>query len=231
MNRPKRVIVVKIGGASLFSNEREFAALRDYIRFLKEDPENLWLLVVGGGETVESMRILHRHHPKLSSKRMHWRCVELLRSTNDAAAELLELPWRVESSLQLDQITLHRKPACYLVDVPSFYHPDELSWIPQNLLPAENWDTTSDTLAWLLALKVQADELQLIKKPDCAEIHTIQQAVSLGMIDPQVLTLSQNQPSHWKLEFNLLYHKGSGPRVGWSKKTLHRNPKEVQESL
>jgi aspartokinase-like uncharacterized kinase len=216
MSCPGKVIVVKVGGASLFSSGSEFSELRQYVRSLQELPNTLSLLIVGGGETVESMRILHRYHPELDPKRMHWRCVRLLESTSDAAAELLQLQRLNTTPFCLDQIANKLSQGCYLVDVGSFYHRDSLDWIPSPLVPAETWDTTSDTLAWLLAFRVQAHELQWIKKPDCSEIESVEQATSLGVLDPQLLLLLQNQPSDWKLQLNLVYHS-----AGWQKKKIH----------
>jgi aspartokinase-like uncharacterized kinase len=93
------------------------------------------------------------------------------------------------------------------------------------LLPKESWDTTSDTLAWLLAFRAQADEIQLIKKPDCSEIHTLEQASAMGIIDPQLPMLSLNHPPDWKLEINLVYHKG-----GWRKRNILLTPTALEES-
>jgi hypothetical protein len=172
-------------------------------------------VILGGGETVESMRLLHKYHPHLDPAKMHWRCVELLRGTSDAAAELLGFQQRIWTPLQLDQAIADPKPSCYLVDVSSYYHPTLLNWIPQELLPPENWNTTSDSLAWLLALRIHADELQLIKKPDSSSVQSIEQAAQLGLVDPHIATLSNNQPNHWKLDTFLVY-----PKNGWNKKQL-----------
>jgi hypothetical protein len=146
---------------------------------------------------------------------MHWRCVALLQTTCDVAAELLDLDPPLTSPVQLDAAIIDPTPKCYLVDVRSFYQKDGLGWVPSGLEPAENWDTTSDALAWLLALRVQANQLQLIKKPDCIDVATIEQAASLGIVDPQFAILAKKQPQSWKLDTHLVYHSD-----GWKHKLL-----------
>jgi hypothetical protein len=87
------------------------------------------------------------------------------------------------------------------------------------LVPAENWDTTSDTLAWLLALRIKASQLQLIKKPDCSKVQTIEQAAQLGIVDSQLAILSKKQPQDWKLDTLVVYHTN-----GWRKQLLTIDP-------
>jgi hypothetical protein len=105
------------------------------------------------------------------------------------------------------------------VDVSSFYNPGCIDWVPKGLVPAENWDTTSDTLAWLLALRIQASQLQLIKKPDCSKVQTIEQAAQLGIVDSQLAILSKKQPQDWKLDTLVVYHTN-----GWRKQLLTIDP-------
>jgi hypothetical protein len=87
------------------------------------------------------------------------------------------------------------------------------------LRPLENWDTTSDTLAWLLALRLGADELHLLKKPDCSSIHTLEQAARRGLVDPQIETLAKNRPASWHLDTYLVYHTNV-----WNQKLLAPPP-------
>jgi aspartokinase-like uncharacterized kinase len=213
--KPTRIVVVKIGGASLFSTGIEFDRLVNYVESLKTDQANRHFIILGGGDTVESMRTLHRNHPHLDLTKMHWRCVELLQGTCDVAAELLGLEHRLVTTDQLDDAMRDPTARSYLVDVTSFYQKDSIGWIPPDLVPAENWDTTSDTLAWLLALRLRADELQLIKKPDCQEVSSIEQAACLGIVDPQFAILAKKQPQNWKLDTLVVYHT-----VGWKTKLL-----------
>ncbi|MFM7926412.1 MAG: hypothetical protein ACKO9Q_01765, partial [Pirellula sp.] len=67
----------------------------------------------------------------------------------------------------------------------------------------------------LLALRLRADELQLIKKPDCREVSTIEQAACLGIVDPQFAILAKKQPQNWKLDTLVVYHTD-----GWKTKLL-----------
>lgn len=202
---PTRLGAVKIGGASLFSSGTEFERIRQYLLVLQRDPDSRWFVIFGGGDTVESMRTLHRNHPELDTQKMHWRCVDLLRATNDVAAELLDFTHRINNAEQLDAALADFTPRCYLVEVSSFYRPDLLSDLPLEHIPNENWDTTSDALAWLLALRLKANELQLIKKPDCSEIQSLEQAAELGVVDPQITQLARCQPSDWNPDTYLVY--------------------------
>lgn len=212
---PTRIVVVKIGGASLFSTGIEFDRLVDYVEILKTDETSRYFIILGGGDTIESMRTLHRNHPYLDLSKMHWRCVELLQGTCDVAAELLDLEHRLATTDQLDKAFSDPTARSYLVDVTSFYKKDSLGWIPPDLVPAENWETTSDTLAWLLALRLRADELQLIKKPDCRDVSSIEQAACFGIVDPQFAILAKKQPQNWKLDTLVVYHTD-----GWKTKLL-----------
>ncbi|MCE2783927.1 MAG: hypothetical protein LW699_03505 [Pirellula sp.] len=76
-----RTGVLKIGGASVFSSPTASDPLHQFLLGIRKDNLRRWFVIVGGGDTVESMRTLHRHHPQLDSQRMHWRCVDLLRAT------------------------------------------------------------------------------------------------------------------------------------------------------
>lgn len=201
-----RTGVLKIGGASVFSSPTASDPLHQLIRKIQTDSSRRWFVILGGGDTVESMRTLHRLHPQLDSQRMHWRCVDLLRATADAAKELFGFENCLDTPADLAQAILDPNPGCYLVQVSTFYHPDNLSWLPASLRPVENWDTTSDTLAWLLALRLGADELHLLKKPDCSSIQTLEQAARRGLVDPQIETLAKNRPSEWHLDTYLVYH-------------------------
>jgi aspartokinase-like uncharacterized kinase len=214
-----KIVVVKIGGASLFSAGAEFAQVHSFVENLKRDRTTRYFITLGGGDTVESMRTLHRNHPQLDMRKMHWRCVELLEGTSDVAAELLDLEVRIKSTDQLEHAIINPTPGCYLVDVSSFYNPGCIDWVPKGLVPAENWDTTSDTLAWLLALRIKASQLQLMKKPDCSKVQTIEQAAQLGIVDSQLAILSKKQPQDWKLDTLVVYHTN-----GWRKQLLTIDP-------
>jgi aspartokinase-like uncharacterized kinase len=214
-----RTGVLKIGGASVFSSGTPSDPLRHFIQSIQTDNSRRWFVILGGGDTVESMRTLHRHHPQLDTQRMHWRCVELLRATSDAARELFSFEHFLETPKALAQAILDPTPRCYLVEVSTYYHRETLDWIPIELRPVESWDTTSDTLAWLLALQLRADELHLLKKPDCSSIQTLEQAARIGLVDPQIETLAKNRPVDWQLDTYLVYHT-----TDWNQKLLARPP-------
>jgi len=210
-----RTGVIKIGGASLFSPSEDFANVKHFVNELQRDSIDQWFVVFGGGDTVESMRTLHHRHPELDPVRMHWRCIELLSATADVACELFDFQQRIDCKRLLDLAIAERKPGAYLVDVSSYYHPDLLVSIPASLVPSENWDTTSDSLAWLLALYIRSNELLLMKKPDCSSVLTISQAAEEGIVDPQLPLLCENQPHDWVSAVSLVYYN-----QGWKRRLL-----------
>lgn len=210
-----RTGVIKVGGASLFSPSEDFVNVRNFVNDLQRDSTNRWFVIFGGGDTVESMRTLHHHHPGLDAVRMHWRCIELLSTTTDVACELFDFKHRIDCRSSLDLAIDKKRPGAYLVNVSSYYHPDLLDSIPANLVPRESWDTTSDSLAWLLALYVRADELLLLKKPDCSSVLTVAQAAEEGIVDPQLPLLVENQPRELDVAISLIYYNH-----GWTRSSL-----------
>lgn len=210
-----RTGVVKIGGASLFSKEDDFENVKSFLRPLIHDSHNRWFIIVGGGDTVESMRTLHRDHPELDARRMHWRCVELLQATCDVAQELFGIDSRIDTGDSLTDALSSEKPGCHLVDVVSYYHPSFLKSIPRSWVPKEGWETTSDTLAWLLAKIVRADEVLLLKRPDCSDIASVEQASELGIIDEQLSVLMVGIDDTRHPDLSLVFY-----RDGWQKNSL-----------
>ena len=153
--------VTKLGG-SLLSQPR----LRDRIdRWLASEPEAMTLMVVGGGPPVDTIRDLARLYP-YDQEFLHWLCIDLL----DISYRLLsaQLPdWtqvRSASSLESMLRDRDREPATVvkgLVSVSAFYARATESQLPVQL--PRSWDTTSDSLAALLARVTRADELVLFK--------------------------------------------------------------------
>ena len=183
--------VIKLGGASLFSSEPSIQLFEGYFRECEtrapfQRTSSQHFVIVGGGDTVESMRTIHRLHPKLDLREMHWRCVDLLDTTWDIATTLFPSLKPITDRNELDQILASGEQGWYLVRVTSYYHRSQLEWIPEHFLPRENWDTTTDALAWLLAYKVHALELELIKKPVHEFDQSFDDAASQGLIDPEI---------------------------------------------
>ncbi len=149
--------VLKLGG-SLLARDDWPRRFRDWIR--AESPA-LNLLIVGGGELIESVRELDRVH-HFDQRFTHWLCIDLLASTLRIASQLLpELPVIADAAALNEIIANSQTPSMaqtYLVHLDVFYSRK----LSATLLP-EDWTTTSDALAALLAQQVQADELVLFK--------------------------------------------------------------------
>ncbi|MBU6175466.1 MAG: hypothetical protein KGQ60_16785, partial [Planctomycetes bacterium] len=62
------------------------------------------------------------------------------------------------------------------------------------LRPEPSWNTTTDTLAWLLAYVLGADKVVLLKSCDVSSIQDLQHAAEMGIVDPEIVRLSENHP-------------------------------------
>ncbi len=182
------MIVLKIGGAALFGS----SAFQDSIEQISQTYSSSKIFaIVGGGETIESLRSLHRQYPHLDQARMHWRCIKLLDTTWDVATELLPTwtPIRALSELQVAQSSL----GCgrYLVRVSCFYDAESIS-LADNLdeLPRLGWETTSDAIAWYLAKIIQADRIVITKSREIANPATLAGLAEQGIIDPELARLA-----------------------------------------
>lgn len=83
------VVVVKLGG-SLLSQPNWPVWLEAW---LAAQPPGEFLMIVGGGQTIDAMRYLDQAHT-LETRPMHWRCIRLLDATFEVAAEILQRPVR-----------------------------------------------------------------------------------------------------------------------------------------
>lgn len=189
--------VLKLGGATLFSHNGIVPILRELTS--KPDAPS-WYVIIGGGDTIESMRRLHQLYPKLNDEAMHWRCVDLLDSTWQIALELAPECQAIESMEELVAACERGKPGLHLVRVGAFYHPDQLVHLPQHWLPKPGWQTTTDVLAWLLAKRIQADRLLLVKQCDCESIASLHEAMQRGIIDSELERLASVDPAPMTIE-------------------------------
>ena len=173
-----KIRVVKLGG-SLLSRRDWPERLRGWF---SRQPECANLLVVGGGDVIESIRQLDRVHD-LSSCFAHWLCIDLLSHTAQIAGQLLpEFPiitaW---SDLQqwLSGMPSEGAARGAIVDVAAFYSRSR----SDARLP-ENWSTTSDSLAALLSTQVGADEMVLFKSTSyISDAPTATELADAGVVD------------------------------------------------
>jgi aspartokinase-like uncharacterized kinase len=206
-SRPRTVF--KLGG-SLLDQADWPARLR---RWLSRQPTGDYYGIVGGGELVEAMRSLDTRH-SLSIVEMHWRCIRLLDATYEIAGELMpELgrldnldsavkasplahsygrgvggevlstvdPSRLHDPITEDEPGFLSKMAAW-VRIAGFYGPNRT--IPFDS-PEESWNTTTDTLALVLAGLLQADRCVLLKSCSTKQIESLAQAARLGIVDAE----------------------------------------------
>lgn len=158
--------VVKLGG-SLLSLPR----LRDRIdRWLAAEPEAVTLMLVGGGSVVDAVRELSALH-QYDEEFLHWLCIDLL----DVSYRLLSAQlhdWASVTTASGLEVVLRERacapaePCRCLVSVAAFYASATESQLPIQL--PRSWDTTSDSIAALLAQVTNADELVLLKSCNLA---------------------------------------------------------------
>lgn len=183
--------VLKIGGSTLFQGP-----IHTLCGSVHTASNERTYIIVGGGETVESMRMLHSVYPQLSEPEMHWRCVELLDATWQVACELLPECKPLESWSAI-QASLHGPGGqSFLVRVRGFYERDieHDPSIAANWIPTVGWQTTTDALAWLLAKRIGAQRLRIAKQCPCNTIHTIHDASAQGIVDAEISRLVASDP-------------------------------------
>lgn len=177
-------LVVKLGGSILFSQ----GGLQRFSRWWESRPETACAMIVGGGETVESMRILNRHEA-FDQEAMHWRCIRLMDATLECVSEKFpEFPVVSHStqftSLQneMENWLKGKGPSkttkqIWLVRVGAFHHPDARDGLPRG------WSVTSDSLAWVLAKKLSIARICLLKSCTVPSTASMMELASLGVVD------------------------------------------------
>lgn len=181
-------IVLKVGGAALFHPE---GFQKQILPLLEEFREDQVLLVAGGGDLIESMRSIHKIYPEITADAMHWRCVELLRHSMEICHDLIPLPGAIRSVLDFQRLlssapTQGQRWIC----VTSFYSRDSANDIPEKWRPCSDWNTTTDSIAWLLAKMVSADMLVLMKQCSIDPQWSLAEAAERGVVDSEIARLS-----------------------------------------
>lgn len=177
--------VVKVGG-SLLGRRDLIGALSTWF---DAQSAGETLVVVGGGRLVDAVRDLDAIRPA-DPVETHWLCVDLL----DITFRLLRdwFPWpAAHTEAQLEQglacgFSLEHPT---LVAVKSFYGRDRNGSEP--LLP-QDWRTTTDSIAALLARQVSADELVLLKSCDIEGVTDLGQLASAGVLDEAFPTIARH---------------------------------------
>lgn len=170
--------VLKLGG-SLLSLPDIGWRTRSWLAS-QEPAENR--IIAGGGEIVEAVRDLATVHP-LPDDYWHWLCIDLLQSTFSLACRLFPDADAVETTdqfLRLFDLGRDAKQNCAIVNPAAFYTKTNHRSLP--LMLPESWDTTSDSIAALLARMLNAEELVLLKS--CGPLEADYPPASESSRDP-----------------------------------------------
>jgi aspartokinase-like uncharacterized kinase len=168
--------IVKVGGSLL--GRGDFPdRFRDWY---DRQPMAETLIVVGGGAVVDAIRQYDALRPG-DPESIHWLCVDLLDATFQLVRSWLDWP-AILAPHQLQQgvATTFSVDRPTLVAVRSFYHRDagELA----HRLPAD-WQTTTDSIAALLAVIANADEIVLLKSCRIDPAMNLGELAERGIVD------------------------------------------------
>lgn len=171
--------VIKLGGSLLESPD--WAAR--LTRRLSELPPARSLLLVGGGPPVDAIREIASLH-SYDAEFLHWLCVDAMDISHRLVEQQLQWPsLRTHDALP---VWLRSSEPCGLVHTQAFYRIDNYQQLPV-MLPL-SWDTTSDSLAALLAHLVAADELLIIKSLAVNEPYDWPALSRAGIVDAAFTT-------------------------------------------
>jgi len=166
--------VLKVGGSLLLRRDLQQALAE----WLDRQSQAETLVIVGGGQLVDAIRSLDRIRPG-NPQEIHWLCVDLLETTFRLFASWFD--WdRIHSqeALRSRMQDGFSTQTPTLIAVSAFYDRGKASAdIPQD------WRTTSDTLAALLARRTDADEIVLLKSCPVDSSASIQDLADLGFAD------------------------------------------------
>jgi len=146
-------------------------------------------VVIGGGELIDAIRRLDQVRPG-DPVDTHWLCIELMEITRRVFANWFD--WRPLTSHeelreQMQVGFCSERPT--VVAVTSFYDRDTDIRVPWD------WRTTSDTIAAILAVTVNADELVLLKSCEVDSRLDIVALSQAGIVDAALSSLADRIPS------------------------------------
>lgn len=168
--------VIKIGGSLLARRETPSCIAR----LLREDYAGRQVsLLIGGGKVVDALRDLDAVH-RLSPVEMHWRCIRALRLTFEIGCEWFPDVTRVSTAADFQTLRGCTAAGTYLIAADAFYAASHGDALPQN------WSTTSDSIAALLAHRLSAARLVLLKSCEIPQGLTVEQAAQVGIVDPSL---------------------------------------------
>ena len=177
--------VIKVGGSLLAAPQLPCSLTR----WLADQGTAENLVLVGGGDLVDAVRRLDRIRPG-DPVDTHWLCIELMETTRRIFANWFD--WKSLTSPEgLLQQVRSGFPSEHptVVSVQAFYDRDTDIQVPLD------WRTTSDTIAAILAITVNADELVLLKSCEIDRGHDLPALSDAGIIDDAMSMLADKIPS------------------------------------
>lgn len=179
--------VIKLGGSLLGRNglQSEFSS------WLARQSPAANIVVAGGGRRVDEVRTDDAEAPGDPAK-VHWQCVDLMRHTFTFVSALFPAWPRITTPSDLAAILNSNppRPATAIAATSAFY-----SRVQNSECLPQSWATTSDSIAALLAIETQANELVILKSCEIPNGRTIEQLSSDGVIDEALPDLASRIPN------------------------------------
>ena len=188
--------VVRLGGSLL-----DWAAWPTQFRvWLESQSPAKTMLLVGGGQFVETIRKLDRTH-QLGETKSHWLCIKALRLSAALAAELLSPIAFMPKPFEMDCPDLSLADVDFLMELDAS---KSVRPLPQT------WDVTSDSIAARAATLFQADELVLLKSTLPERSGSLRGYAEAGYVDPHFPICAKSIP---RIRFVNLRHPEFAERV------------------
>ena len=166
--------VVKIGGSLLATR-----AIERIPEWLADRPNLFNILVVGGGEDVNQIRV-RQPIEGISDAVAHWRSIALMRKTAASVSSRLKTIGHDFPVLErLEAVGLESYNASAILDVEAFLRQDAKQ---PDALPLD-WTVTSDSIAAKIASVVCAVELVLLKSITPPATSTVTSIADDGIVD------------------------------------------------
>jgi 5-(aminomethyl)-3-furanmethanol phosphate kinase len=194
MDVDRKRTVVKLGG-SLFDSP---SWPDRFQKWLARQTAGCYFVVVGGGKLIDVLRELDANQ-RLSQTEMHWRCIRALDATFEIASELIPEFGRIASNEQLNQ-TIEatcdsESVRAHWVRIGAYYSKELSPAFQDEPELAQSWDTTSDSLALLLAFRIRAARCFLLKSCEVKHLSTLQKAIAEGVVDAESIRFDSRIPS------------------------------------
>ncbi len=179
-------VVIKLGG-SLLSHSSTPLLLRSLLDDSFQSHQVF--LIVGGGELVEAVRELDAVH-LFEQEPMHWVSVDLMGSTMTLVSQWFADAEVIMSPEQLAFANASGVAGLYLVMPSAFYRRGDQR-LPQN------WGTTSDSIAALLAVQLGIQDLVLLKSCVIDETIDLDVAAERQIVDLYFPTIAKDLCVRW----------------------------------